>query len=109
MVAVFQNQCKLVHKDLLAGTCPWCGCGIINGQVVSWPPWPPRRVAAARVIVLIGMLKDENFRCAAARALGKLGPDAKSAIPALSELLNDKDEDIRKAASHALKKIQEEN
>jgi HEAT repeat protein len=55
------------------------------------------------------MLKDENFRCAAARALGKLGPDAKSAIPALSELLNDKDEDIRKAASHALKKIQEEN
>ena len=42
------------------------------------------------------------------RALGKLGPEAKSAIPALSELLNDTNEDIRKAASKALEKIKRE-
>jgi HEAT repeat protein len=54
------------------------------------------------------MLKDETFRCAAARALGKLGPAAKTAVPALTKLLSDKNEDIRKAASAALKKIQEE-
>ena len=41
-------------------------------------------------------------------SLGKLGPEAKSAIPALSELLNDTNEDIRKAASKALEKIKRE-
>jgi hypothetical protein len=103
---VFENQCQLVHKDLLAGTCPWCGCAIINGENVSLPhpQWPPRGFAAA-VRFFIRMLKYENHRCAAARALGKLGPGAKSAIPALSELLNDKNEDVRKVASAALEKI----
>lgn len=104
---MFHNQCKVVHKDLLAGTCPWCGCAIIDAQVVSWPRIE-RRLAAALPVVLIRMLKDEKFRCAAARALGKLGPEAKSAIPALSELLNDTNEDIRKAASKALEKIKRE-
>jgi hypothetical protein len=30
--AMFQGQCESFHKDLLAGTCPWCGCAIINGK-----------------------------------------------------------------------------
>ena len=54
------------------------------------------------------MLKIEELRRDAADALGKLGPAAKTAVPALTKLLNDKNEDIRKAASKALKKIQEE-
>ncbi len=106
--AVFQNQCKVVHKDLLAGTCPWCGGAIINGKVVSWPRIERGLVAVLPIRILIRMLKIEELRRDAADALGKLGLAAKTAVPALTTLLNDKDEDIRKAASEALKKIQEE-
>jgi HEAT repeat protein len=45
---------------------------------------------------------------AAATALGNIGPEAKSAIPALTQLLNYKDEDVRSAAAKALKKIKKE-
>jgi len=41
-----------------------------------------------------------------ARALGEIGPAAKAAVPALSEALKDKDENLRNAATEALKKIQ---
>jgi len=41
-------------------------------------------------------------RRAAAYALGKMGPEAKMAIPALTELLRDKDTEVRQAAAYAL-------
>ena len=51
---------------------------------------------------LILMLQDENpnLRAYAATALGHLG--AREAIPDLSELLSDKDEDVRRRAAHTL-------
>ena len=100
---MFRNLCQFVHKDLVAGTCPWCGRAIINGQVF-------KRELSAHVAMLTTLLKDKNgsIRCGAADRLGRIGPDAKSAIPALSELLNDENEDIRKAASEALEKIQKD-
>jgi HEAT repeat protein len=42
----------------------------------------------------------------AARYLGKLGAEAKDAVPELTAALDDKDQDVRKAAAEALKNIQ---
>jgi HEAT repeat protein len=42
----------------------------------------------------------------AARALGSIGPDATSAIPALTRALQDKDMRVRSAAAKALKEIE---
>jgi len=27
------ERCKIAHAKMLAGTCPWCGCVVINGHV----------------------------------------------------------------------------
>jgi HEAT repeat protein len=51
--------------------------------------------------------KDAAVRHAAAYALGTIGPDARSAVRALTAALKDKDEVTRKAAADALKNIQE--
>jgi hypothetical protein len=45
------------------------------------------------------------LRQVAASALGEIGPPAKSALPALSILVHDADEDVRKAAADAIAKI----
>ena len=45
---------------------------------------------------------DENVRKDAAYTLGKLGPDAKIAIPLLIKTLKDEKADVREAAVHAL-------
>jgi hypothetical protein len=45
-----------------------------------------------------------SSRQAAANALGEMGPNAKAAIPDLSELLVDKEAAVRKAAAEALGK-----
>ena len=39
--------------------------------------------------------------------MGEIGPAAKAAVPPLTEALKDKDENVRKAAAEALKKIQQ--
>jgi len=31
------ERCKTAHARLLAGTCPWCGCSIVAGQVQDQP------------------------------------------------------------------------
>ena len=43
------------------------------------------------------------------KTLGNIGPEAKSAVPALVALLGHKDEDVRKAAAEALEKIKKES
>jgi len=48
------------------------------------------------------------LRCAAARSLGRIGPLAAEAIPALTETLNNTDLAVREAAAEALVKIQPE-
>jgi HEAT repeat protein len=59
---------------------------------------------------MIRLLKDDNWemRRGSAWMLGKLGPDAKDAIPALTEALNDPSEAVRMKAAESLKKIKEE-
>ena len=49
--------------------------------------------------------KEQRVRFDAAWALWKLGPKAKSAVPAIAELLKDKDEQVRQAAVGALGSI----
>lgn len=56
----------------------------------------------------IEVLKDERWdvRGTAATALGRIGPDAMATVPALNEVLStDRDENVRKAAAAALKRI----
>ena len=43
-----------------------------------------------------------GVRQAAAVALGGIGPEAKTAVPALTDLLNDKERAVRHAAASAL-------
>src|SRR5436309_3475379 len=51
---------------------------------------------------------DATLRAYAARALGKIGAEARSAIPALQAALADPDEKVAQAAAQALDQIQEE-
>lgn len=57
---------------------------------------------------MISLLKDDTWemRRGAAWILGKLGPDAKEAVPALTEALNDANPSVRLQAQESLKKIQ---
>lgn len=63
------------------------------------------------VPALIDALKTTNtptLRMAAARGLGIVGPEARTAIEPLKELLKDKDEDLREIAARALSRIEVE-
>ena len=51
---------------------------------------------------------DATLRAYAAQALGKIGAEARSAIPALQAALADPDEKVAQAAAQALDQIQEE-
>jgi HEAT repeat protein len=59
---------------------------------------------------MIALLKDDTWemRRGSAWVLGKLGPDAKDAVPALTEALNDPNHAVRTKAAEALKKIKGE-
>src|SRR5262249_267462 len=50
--------------------------------------------------------KDELVRLKAAKPTGKVGDDAKPALPALKEALLDDDEDVRSVAKQAIRKIE---
>ena len=49
--------------------------------------------------------KDEYFRMAAAESIGKIGPEAETAVPALTEMLKDKNGQVRLTAALALMEI----
>ena len=57
--------------------------------------------------ILIDKLKDPNVsvRINAAIALGDIGPDAKAAVPILTEVLKDEDKYVREGAREAIEKI----
>jgi HEAT repeat protein len=62
------------------------------------------------VPVLVDVLGDGNpfSRFAAARSLDDLGSKASAAVPALTDLLLDSDEEVRTVAAHALARIKDE-
>ncbi len=64
---------------------------------------------SSRVHALIEALKDTEWSVCdrAAHALGRIGPEAKAAVPALSEALKDEYGLVRKATDVALRKITE--
>jgi HEAT repeat protein len=59
------------------------------------------------VAALIEALKDKDalVRSESARALGRIGPDAKPAIPALGVAARDPEAIVSREATEALKKI----
>lgn len=62
----------------------------------------------AEIALLVRQLQsvDAKQRLEACRALGRLGPLAESAVPAMMELLTDDDGDVCNAAAAALSAIQ---
>ncbi len=56
---------------------------------------------------MISLLKDDDWemRRGAAWILGKVGPEAKDAVPALTEALHDSNPEVRTRAAEALKKV----
>ena len=75
-----------------------------------WQINPTGSEARIAISALIESLKDRqsSVREDAAFFLGCIGPDVKSSVPALTELLKDDDEDVRKAATEASEKIKKE-
>jgi HEAT repeat protein len=63
-----------------------------------------REIIAAQQEAL--KVSDPWVRLQAARFLGSFGPYAREAVPALSAVLEDRDEGVRQAAAEALKRIQ---
>ena len=61
------------------------------------------KIGPAAIPALMPLLKKESAaRGAAASALGGMGAEAKTAVPALTELLKDEDDQVRRAAASAL-------
>jgi HEAT repeat protein len=64
--------------------------------------------AVSTIVAAFKGTRDANGRADFARALGEIGPVAEAAVPALAEALKkDKHENVRNAATEALKKIQQ--
>ncbi|HEY4312630.1 MAG TPA: HEAT repeat domain-containing protein [Pirellulales bacterium] len=65
------------------------------------------RIGENAVPTLISTLNDPNprVRAEAARALARIGPEAKEAVPALVARLDDPDDDVRQAAARALGQV----
>ena len=65
------------------------------------------RIGEGAVPNLIDALSasDPRVRAQAARALARIGPDAKEAVPTLMQHLNDPDEDVRQSSARALGQI----
>jgi len=63
---------------------------------------------ARKIAVLVEMLGDEEawLRATAAENLGRMGPAAKAAVPALRKALGDEDRRVRAAAFDALTRIE---
>jgi HEAT repeat protein len=73
------------------------------------PPLATADDKTEEVIKLVQQLrdKDEFVRLKAAKALGKLGADAKDALPGLNDALKDDDADVRAVAKQAIATIKD--
>jgi HEAT repeat protein len=69
---------------------------------------PPRDANKEALAALVRDLKDDDasIRLRAAKALGMKGAAARDAVPALTEATKDKDEDVRRVAGDAIRRIQ---
>jgi HEAT repeat protein len=113
----FRSLCQIAHKTLIAGKCPWCGHTIIDGQDLQvsavddiqitefTEDKPDPKKAIPQLLVFLRHANAE-VRKQAATILGQIGPDAKESLPALSLLLQDKDQLVRDAAQEAIKRIE---
>src|SRR5262245_33006356 len=63
---------------------------------------PDARPAAPDLIAVLKKDSDAKVREAVARALGRIDPDPKDAVPVLKEALKDKSAPVRRAAAGAL-------
>jgi HEAT repeat protein len=84
-----------------------------DGGVRSAAAWAIARITGGQasqsaIEVMISVLKDKEPRARqdAARFLGDVGTDARSAAAALTAALDDENEDVRKAARESLGKVQ---
>ncbi|HVR86802.1 MAG TPA: HEAT repeat domain-containing protein [Planctomycetota bacterium] len=84
-----------------------------DGGVRCAVAWAMARITGGQatqtaIEVMLSGLKDKEPRARqdAARLLGEVGTDARSAAPALTAALEDDNEDVRKAAQEALGKVQ---
>jgi len=75
------------------------------GERVSARTLPAER-PSLRQLLLSLQYGDAAARSEAITSLGKMGPAAVMAVPAVTKALKDKDENVRKSAAEALKKIQ---
>jgi len=75
------------------------------GERVSARTLPAER-PSLRQLLLSLQYGDAVARREAIISLGKMGPAAVMAVPAVTKALKDKDENVRKSAAEALKKIQ---
>ena len=84
------------------------GTGSDTPSILSWLAGNAlAQIGPASLPALITLLSHEDryVRLSAVNAVGNMGPQAKDAIPALSEALNDEDELVRQWVSVALERI----
>ena len=69
----------------------------------------PRRVeySVPSLVTTLREDKDPNMRYWAAESLGKFGPEAQAAVPALQEAAKDSETEVRDAAATATKQIRQ--
>ncbi len=85
------------------------GTGSDTPSILSWQAGRAlTKIGPASIPQLLILLEhdDRYVRMTAVNALGNLGPQAKDAVPALNEALNDEDELVRQWAHVALERIE---
>lgn len=87
-----------------AVVCSGCGGDQQTGQreTVEQQSSEPENL----IRILTSKSASPEYRAAAARALGRLGADGKSALPALETARQDPDPDVSSAATEAIAEIQ---
>lgn len=100
--------CRVTHRQLQRGTCPWCDCQIIEGHAAA--DSDDTGQASDRVWnidVLTADLEDQNreLRMATVNNFLSHGPSIDVAIPLLAKALNDSDDRVREHASQALSRL----
>lgn len=97
--------CRITHRQLLSGTCPWCDEIIIEGHERTTSNTTARVVDRVwNIDVLKSDLgaPDDEIRMSTVSNVMSHSPPLNQSIPLLALALNDNDERIRVIAGHAL-------